>query len=172
MLTIDSQIWIYYWDPNAKEHFNVIKWLNGDDQSPGVLSSETIVLSAIIPLEVAHNLFKMALVTKTLDTTQIEELLLSLISLENCQLIEVDQILIFDAIKHLKQYISKGIGGRDALILSTMERLQIQSVATHDKNLLSLKELHRIDPVFDPPLELEIGSEFDNEEFKQKISLL
>lgn len=172
MLTIDSQIWIYYWDPNAKEHFNVIKWLNGDDYNPSILSTETIVLSAIIPLEVAHNLFKMANTTKTLDKVQIEELLLSLISLENCQLIEIDQILVFDAIKKLKQYISKGIGGRDALIISTMERLQVQSIATHDKNLLSLKEFHRIDPVFDPPLELEIGSEFDIEEFKQKVSQL
>jgi hypothetical protein len=53
-----------------------------------------------------------------------------------------------------------------------MERRQIQSIATHNKKLLSLKELYRIDPVFDPPLELEIGSEFDIEEFKQKVSLL
>ncbi len=56
MITIDSQIWIYYWDINALEHENVEIWLNGKNND-GILFKEEIVLSAIIPIEVGHHLF-------------------------------------------------------------------------------------------------------------------
>ncbi len=171
MLTIDSQIWIYYLDMNAKEHKNVVSWLNGKNDN-GVLFKEKIVLSSIIPLEVAHNLFKSTITTKTLDKDRIEEMIFSLISLENCQLVDIDQLLILESIKKLKQYIAQGIGGRDALILTTMEQLNIQTIVTHDKNILSLKQIRRIDPVFSSPLVLEIGVELDSQDFKQRIQNL
>jgi len=106
---------------------------------------------------------------KELNKTQVEEILLSLISLENCQLIDIDQNLIIEVINILKKYRTIGIGGRDALIIATMERMEIQTIATHDKNILSFKKFRRIDPVFDPPLILEIGEVFDSLDFRQKI---
>ncbi len=51
MITIDSQIWIYYWDSNAKEHKNITNWLNGKNKN-GILFNKDIILSAIIPVEV------------------------------------------------------------------------------------------------------------------------
>ena len=59
MITIDSQIWIYYWDINALEHDNIKAWLNGT-RDDGILFKEEIVLNAIIPIEVAHHLYKIA----------------------------------------------------------------------------------------------------------------
>lgn len=168
MLTIDSQIWIYYLDINAKEHQNVFNWLNGKEKD-GVLFTEKIVISLIILLEIAQNFFKMTITNKMLDKDQVEEMILSLISLDNCQLIEIDQLLVLDVIKNLKQYISRGIGARDTVILTTMERLQVKTIATHDKNILGLRSFRRIDPVFDPPLLLEIEKEFDPKNFEQKI---
>ncbi|MFQ6126407.1 MAG: type II toxin-antitoxin system VapC family toxin [Candidatus Heimdallarchaeota archaeon] len=164
MLTIDSQIWIYYFDANAKENANVANWFEGKNQD-GILFTEKIVLSSIIPIEVAHNLFKIS----QIDRNEIEDLIISLISLDHCQLIEINQTLIFEALSALKKYSPMGIGGRDALIIATMEICQIKTIATHDKNLLSLKELKRIDPIFDPPMEINPGEDFDSEKFKIRV---
>ncbi len=171
LLTVDSQIWIYYLDRNAKEHQNVFNWMNGKAKD-GVLFTEKLVISLIVLLEVAHNFFKMTITNKNLDKDQVEEMILSLISLDNCQVIEIDQLLVLDVIKNLKQYISRGIVARDTVILTTMERFQVQTIATHDKNILSLKSFRRIDPVFDPPLILEIGEEFDQKSFDHRIQEL
>jgi len=51
LLSIDLQIWIYYYDTTAKEHRNVLKCLDE------ILLKEVIILSSIIPIEIAHNLF-------------------------------------------------------------------------------------------------------------------
>jgi predicted nucleic acid-binding protein len=163
MITIDSQIWIYYWDINALEHENVEIWLNGKNND-GILFKEEIVLSAIIPIEVGHHLFRLTEFKKKLEKDIVEDLILSLISSENCQLIEIDAILLVDAIQKLKKFSAMGISGRDVLILATMDRLKVSTIATHDKNILALKEYRRIDPVFDPPLKLEIGEKFDEKD--------
>jgi predicted nucleic acid-binding protein len=163
MITIDSQIWIYYWDINALEYENVEFWLNGKNND-GILFKEEIVLSAIIPIEVGHHLFRLTEFKKKLEKDIVEDLILSLISSENCQLIEIDAILLVDAIQKLKKFSAMGISGRDVLILATMDRLKVSTIATHDKNILALKEYRRIDPVFDPPLKLEIGEKFDEKD--------
>ncbi len=53
MITIDSQILIYYWDSSAKEHKNITNWLNGKNKD-GILFNKDIILSAIIPVEVGN----------------------------------------------------------------------------------------------------------------------
>ena len=164
MLTIGSQIGIYYFDGNAKENSNTSKWFEGENHD-GVLFTKQIIMSSIIPIEVAHNLFKVA----ELDKDQIEQIIISFISLDNCQLIEIDQMLIFEALKILKTFAPIGIGGRDALILATMEKFQLKTIVTHDKNLLALTELKRIDPVFKPPMLLEPEEDFNSEKFKTMI---
>lgn len=168
MITIDSQIWIYYWDINAFEHENIKKWLNGKDKD-GILFKEDIILSAIIPIEVGHHLYKMANLSKDLDKETIEDLLFALILTENCQIIDIDGILLVDVIQKMKKYSSLRIGGRDTLILATMDRLKVSIIATHDKNILALKKYKRIDPVFDPPLILEIDEKFDNQDFQENL---
>lgn len=168
MITIDSQIWIYYWDINAKEHNNIKNWLNGTNKN-GILFKENIILSVIIPIEVGNHLFKLTDITEDFAKNTIEDLILSLISSENCQLIDIDAILFVNVIQKMKKYSSLGIGGRDTIILATMDRLKVSTIATHDKNILTLKSYRRIDPIFDPPLILEIGEEFNNQDFQEKL---
>ncbi len=164
MITIDSQIWIYYWDINAIEHDNIKNWFNGTEKD-GILFKEELFLSAIIPIEVAEHLYKI----KDLGKEIVEDLILSLISSNICQIIDIDAILLVDVIQKMKKYSALGIGGRDTLILVTMDRLKVSTIATHDKNILALKNYKRIDPVFDPPLILEIDDDFDNQDFQEKL---
>jgi len=147
MITIDSQIWIYYWDINAIEHENIKKWLNGKEKD-GILFKEYIILSAIIPIEVGHHLYKVADLSRAFDKETIEDLILALISTENCQIIDIDAILLVDVIQKMKNYSSLGIGGRDTLILATMDRLKVSTIATHDKNILALKNYKRIQTLY------------------------
>ena len=116
-----------------------------------------------------HHLYKVADLSKDLDKRTIEDLILALISTENCQIIDIDAILLVDVIQKMMNYSALGIGGRDTLILATMDRLKISTIATHDKNILALRNYKRIDPVFDPPLVLEIDEEFDEKNFKDRL---
>ena len=70
------------------------------------------------------------------------------------------------ALKSLKTNRSQGIGGRDSLIISTMTLNNVEVLVTHDKNLLRLTQFSRIDPVFNPPLVLEINQPLNEVEFK------
>jgi len=171
MITIDSQIWIYYWDINAKEHKNIEDWLNGTKKD-GILFKEEIILSAIIPIEIGHHLFKLTdiNINNDLDKETVEDLILSLISIESCKIVDIDAILLVDVIQKMKTYSPMGIGGRDTLILATMDRLKVSTIATHDKNILALSSYRRIDPVFDPPLILEIDEDFNNQNFQEKLN--
>ena len=171
MITIDSQIWIYYWDINSPEHKNVKSLLNGGNND-GILFNEEIILSAIIPIEIAHHLYKKANTSKNLDKDTIEDLLLSLISSNNCQIIDIDAVLLVDVINKMKNYSSLGIGGRDTLILATMDRLKVTTIYTHDKNILILENYKRIDPVFDPPLIFEIEEKFNEKIFQERLKEL
>ena len=90
--------------------------------------------------------------------------------MKSCQILELDQFMMLKALDILKSLKDQGVGGRDSIILASMQLYDIQTIATHDKNLLSLTEYRRIDPVLDPPLLLEIGAEFDPEIFDTRTS--
>lgn len=70
------------------------------------------------------------------------------------------------ALQTLKNLRQQGIGGRDSIILTSMILHNVDTIITHDKNILRLETIHRIDPVFDTPLNLEIGDKFDPNIFK------
>ncbi len=165
VLTIDSQVWVYYFDANAPENKNVSTWLAGEHDD-GILFKEDILLSLIIPIEVGHNLFKL----KSMNGEDIEQIMMDFLSIENCRFIDIDPVLAVEAFKILKSRAREGIGGRDALILATMDTHDVTTIATNDKNILTLTKYRRIDPVVDPPLIFEIGENFDQELFKKRIS--
>jgi predicted nucleic acid-binding protein len=172
MITIDSQIWIYFFDAKALEHHNVASWMEGDEKEKGALFSEDILLSSIIPVEVAHHLFKLPRQDKTITADLVESTLIDWLSWEKCHFADIDQFLVLETLKILSQESAKGMGGRDALILATMGRLGVQTIITHDKGFLSLQDYRRIDPCFKEPLVLDIGEEFDLNVFRTKIKAL
>ncbi len=155
MIAIDSQIWIYYFDPNAIANTSVQKWFEG------ILANEQIMLSTIIPLEVSHNLYAVP----KLDKISTEKLILKWVTQENITFVPVDTDIMLIALELLKSNRSKGVGGRDCLILASMLSKDVETIVTNDKNLLRITSLLRIDPVFDPPLILNKGKEFDESKF-------
>ncbi len=167
LISIDSQIWIYYLDANAIESTHVVNYLDGIDDE-GILTQEKILLNTIIPIEVAHNFFR----NKEIDIQKTYEIITRTFHLENMEIKEITLTLMELALRIVAKNRIKGIGGRDALILATMEQEQVNTLVTHDKNLLELVNLRRIDPVFNPPLIIEIGEKFDPNEFKRRIQSL
>ncbi|MEX2725734.1 MAG: type II toxin-antitoxin system VapC family toxin [Candidatus Sigynarchaeum springense] len=154
MLVVDSQIWIYYLDPNAPENRHVEPWL--DD----VLDHETILLAAIIPMEIAHCLFAIKDEKTKILKEKASDFIENLVLAENCVFVDVDQPLVIEALHLLEELRGLGIGGRDTLIIASMQRHGIDCIATHDKNMLKLTRFRRIDPAVSPPLNLAIGDEY------------
>ena len=159
VITIDSMIWIYNYDPYAPESKNVKSWLRGKD---GALQShEQIVLNTIIPLEVLHCIYK----KPSVDFTTAYNAALGIIALENVVLVDFDTRLLAESMTLLGDYRTYGIGGRDASILATMKDQNVVKIATHDKNILAIPDFFRVDPVFSPPLILDVDESFDEEKF-------
>ncbi|MFW9915260.1 MAG: type II toxin-antitoxin system VapC family toxin [Candidatus Thorarchaeota archaeon] len=165
MILIDSMLWIYNCDPHALEHSNVKQWLEGKE---GIIEKERILLSVIIPLETLHTLARVP----NLDYMTAFNATMGIVGLENLQLLELDIPLMLESIDYLSKYHHLGIGGRDAVLLATMKRGEVQTLATHDKSLLRVHEFSRIDPVFDPPLDLSPGEPFQEKLFQARLKEL
>ncbi len=162
IITIDSMIWIYSYDPYAPESKNVKSWLRGKE---GALQThKQIVLNTIIPLEVLHSIYK----KPSVDFTTAYNAALGIIALKNVILVDFNSRLLAESMTLLGDYRTYGIGGRDASILATMKDQNVVKIATHDKNILAIPDFFRIDPVFSPPLTLNVDELFDQEEFKEK----
>lgn len=164
LITIDSQIWIYYLDGNAVENPNIISHLDGKNND-GIIFNEKILLNSIIPLEVAHNFFR----NEEINVEKAYEILTSTFRSQNLEIKEISITIMEIAIKLVAKNRKKGIIGRDALILAIMEQEQVDTIVTHNKNILRLKNLRRIDPVFNPPLLFETGEEFHPDSFKKQM---
>jgi predicted nucleic acid-binding protein len=154
MLLIDSQIWIYYLDPNASENHIVEPWM--DD----ILDHDTMLINAIIPMEIAHNMFVVKNDRTKLLSQKTSDFINTLIIAENSLFVDIDQALVVAALHLLKDLRGNGIGGRDALIIASMQRHHVNTIATHDKNMLKLTQFIRIDPAASPFLKLDIGEEY------------
>jgi hypothetical protein len=88
--------------------------------------------------------------------------------LKNVVLVDFNTRLLAESMTLLGDYRTYDIGGRDASILATMKDQNVVKIATHDKNILAIPDFFRIDPVFSPPLILNVDELFDKEEFKEK----
>ncbi len=165
-ITIDSMIWIYSYDPHAPESKNVKSWLFGKE---GALQSYTqIVLNTIIPLEVLHSISRQT----SVDYTLAYNAALGIIAMEKVKIVDFDARLLTETMTLLGEYRPYGIGGRDASILATMKDSNVEKIATHDKNILSIPDFYRIDPVFSPPFVLKIGESLDHKDFTEKCKTL
>jgi len=153
MIAIDSMIWIYNCDPNSKEHKNVKIWLEGNKRRRGIIETDKILISTIIAMEVIHNLRRVA----RLPANLVYEYVLRMITLKNILTESLDLALVQESMEVLEEYYEYGIGGRDATILASMRRRRVKRIATHDRNLLSIVDIERVDPTVDPPLIAKIG---------------
>jgi predicted nucleic acid-binding protein len=153
MIAIDSMIWIYNCDTNSKEHRNVRRWLRGYEKRKGILQSEQILLNTVITMEVLHNLRRVAGLPANLVCDYVSKM----ISMNNIFMESLDIALVQESMQVLEDYYEYGIGGRDATILASMRRNGVKRLATHDRNLLSVLDIERVDPTVDPLIVTSIG---------------
>ncbi len=126
---------------------------------------DRIVLPNIIPLEVLHTLSRKT----SLDFNVAIQVTETLMSYQRVYLADVTLNSLRDSIKTMEMYKNYGIGGRDALILATMIQEGVQTIVTNDKCILAIDDFVRINPIFSPPLRLELGETFDLEDYKKRV---
>lgn len=150
-ILIDSMIWIYFFDKNSLENIYVEPWMKK------ILKTESIILPSIIPLEVGHNLYDIP----RIDLEIIKNLLMKWLTQENITIINLDELVMVQALEQLKKLRQTGIGGRDCIILSSMILNDVK---------MDLKTIVRIDPGFKTPLKWEFGENFDRKQFERKLN--
>ena len=146
MIAIDTMLWIYNIDGNAPEHENVRGWLEGDKHR-GVIEREKIMINTVIVMEIVHNLRRVA----KLPAEDVYEYVFRTLTLRNLMIDALDFDTLNESIIAFEDFFSHGIGGRDATILASMRKHGISRLATHDRNLLSVIDVERVDPTYDPP---------------------
>jgi predicted nucleic acid-binding protein len=143
MITIDSNIWIYYLDKTLNEH----KYVN--DPVEQVIRNEEILTSTIIWLEVSHYLYKISSIPKQ----KIESTLRRLVRLSSMRVIDFDMELYFETIRLLGEFRHNGtlsLGGRDASIVAMMKRQKVNTILTHDRDFKKLEDkgiIKILDPI-------------------------
>ena len=134
MLTIDTNIWAYYFDGDCPEHESVV----GPVEK--ALRSEQIAVNTIIVMELAHFLVKS--LGAPIGGEKLDQFLRFPLIIT-----DFDYQHAISAIEMLKKYSHVGIGGRDATLLAMMERAGEKRIMTHDEALKKVDWLKPIDPV-------------------------
>lgn len=155
MIAIDTMLWIYNIDPNAREHRNVKSWFEGKG-GRGAIENEDLLINTVIAMEVIHNLRRVV----KLPAEHVYDYVFRILTLRNLVLDPLNFDTLNESISTFEDYFQYGIGGRNATVLASMRRHGVTTIATHDKNLLSVREVERMDPTRDPPLVLSKGEKF------------
>ncbi len=133
MITVDSNIWAYYFDETAKEHNSVKPHLRK------TIKKENILINTVIQMEVAHYLIKV--LGPILGKEKIDVFLSYPLKVD-----ELTRESITKSIELLQRYTQMGIGGRDATILQTMKKYDVTRLMTHDNALKRVDWLDLFDP--------------------------
>jgi len=146
MIVVDAMIWVYNCDVRSLEYENVHSWLEGKDRE-GIIDLEEILVNTVIVMEVVHNLRRGAQLSPDL----VYDYVLKMLALKNMTTAPLDRNLLHVSMHVFERYYEYGIGGRDATILATMLSRNVDTIATHDKNILQITDFRRIDPTHHPP---------------------
>lgn len=131
MIYVDANYWIYWFDSRLQEHEYVLKPMREALQ-------EGIILNIVTLIEVAHYL-------RNLAEKELLDKLNKIQSLTSLKLVNLDMELLKVALEQLIKYARVGIGGRDSVILATMQTLGVRRIVTHDKVFKQIKGLEVID---------------------------
>ena len=134
ILTIDTNIWAYYFDKDASEHKFVEKPVDK------AIRTEQIAINTVIVMELSHFL------VKNLGPVQGGEKLGSFLAFP-LVVVDLDYKLALASVEELKRYSHLGIGGRDATILASMRKLGLKKIMTHDIALKKVDWLEVTDPI-------------------------
>ncbi len=133
MIYVDSNYWIYWLDSRLPEHRHVLKIMSRS-------ISAGIITSYVTLLEVAHYL-------RNLPEGEFSQLVKSIQDLSTLTLSNLDSPTANLALDLLPEYSRKGLGGRDCIIIATMQLAGIQTIATHDRAFKDVEELTVLDDI-------------------------
>lgn len=130
---VDSNYWIYWMDRRHPEHRFVSKTMRAAIR-------EGILLNITNLIEVAHYF-------RALGEPEFSSRMNKLRNLRTLTLAELDAGAANEALKILVRYANLGIGGRDAVVLATMQLHGVKRILTHDKDFRQVKGTRVIDPI-------------------------
>jgi uncharacterized protein len=134
ILTIDTNIWAYYFDQDSPEHKRVVTPVER------ALKSEAITVNTIIVMELAHFLIK------NLGPINGDEKMGIFLRFP-LVIHDFGYRDVLESVGMLKRYSHLGIGGRDATLLAMMSQTGQKKIMTHDEALKKVDWLETVDPV-------------------------
>ncbi len=136
MIYVDANYWIYWFDSRLPEHEYVLKVMRGAVR-------EGILLNTVTLMEVAHYF-------RHLQPDEFSVRMEAIQNLETLRLIGLDVNLVRPALRQLTNYAPVGVGGRDSVILATMEAAGVRRIASHDAVFRKVKWVKVVDPITKP----------------------
>ncbi|MGQ9720480.1 MAG: type II toxin-antitoxin system VapC family toxin [Candidatus Jordarchaeum sp.] len=133
MIYVDANYWIYWFDQRLPEHKYVLKPMREAFR-------EGIILNVFTLIEVAHYL-------RNLTEKEFFDKLDKIQSLTSLKLVDLETELLKVSLEQLIRHARVGIGGRDSIILATMQTLGVKRIATHDRFFTKIKGLEVIDTI-------------------------
>ena len=130
---VDSNYWIYWFDERLPEHNAASKILDS-------IVKKDIVASTVTLIEVAHYF-------RSLPTKEFEMRMGLLLGLETLAVADFGVDVMGLCLSYLSKYSQKGLGGRDCVILATMEIVGSDVLLTHDKSFKAVSEIKVIDEI-------------------------
>ncbi len=130
---MDSNYWIYWMDSRHPEHRHVSKAMRAAIR-------EGILLNLTSLLEVAHYF-------RDLGEAQLSSTMDKLRNLTTLNLAELDTTTADEALRILGRHSEIGIGGRDAVVLATMQLHGVKRILTHDRDFRKVKGIRVVDPI-------------------------
>lgn len=126
MYCLDANVWIYYLDADLAEHGAV------REDVASVLRTSPLFTTTVLQMEVVHYL--------TNQLTESEEPVAQILSIEDATVADLTDADVERASTLLSDYDEAGIGGRDATVLSAMERHGVTRLWTHDSALKGMDD--------------------------------
>lgn len=139
MYCLDANVWIYFLDADLEEHDAVRQ------DVASVLRTSPLFTTTVLQMEVVHYLSK--------QLAESEAPIAQFLSIEDATEAELTTADVERAATLLADHEQTGIGGRDATVLSAMERHEVTRLWTHDGALKRMGD--RLDwlDVTDPVME-------------------
>jgi len=134
VIFIDSNYWIYLFDETTEEHIYV------KNHFEKIYDQYQIAINIPVMIEVMHYLVKRLGANLAKPIWDI----FSSMNFIYDDLTFQDLDLVFNK---LSDFTHTGIGARDATLLTSMKKLSVQKICTHDKSFKQIPNIEVIDPI-------------------------
>lgn len=129
MIYVDANYWIYWFDERLPEHKHVLRPMRS-------AIKEGIIMNYVTLMEIAHYLRNLDDLSDRTNTIR---------QLSTLTTVNLDASIVDLALELLAREASKGIGGRDSVILATMQANNVTRILTHDDAFRKVKGIKTLD---------------------------